>query len=244
MYKRQLEDSTRLKEFFSSFSPKYGTFGVLGNHDYSQYVSQDDDYQIKIINNNKGRVRKKILSSLKNSFSGIHPITTFQPNLKKVNQHPQLITLLKQTPLKILHNETFTSPIGLNIVGLGEYMLQQTDPITAFHSYKSNFPGIILLHNPNAIAQITSYPGDWILCGHTHGQQIKIPGLSFFKNFSYNLTGIKDPKLLRGLTPIYKPNSRKINKYIYVTRGLSSGGARIRFNSIPEITYIQCKRYV
>ena len=239
-----LEDPSRLKEFFSSFSPKYGSYGVLGNHDYSEYVSQTNNYEIKIIKNTKGHVIKRILSSLKNSFSGSCPKITFHSSLKTISQHSQLMNLLKNTPIKILHNETISLPIGLNIVGLGEYMLQKTDPKTAFLSYDSNLPGIVLLHNPNAISQIISYPGDWILSGHTHGQQIKIPGLNYFKNFASCLTGIQDPKLLRGLTSICEPNSQKINKYIYVNRGLSSGGSRIRFNSIPEITYIQCKRHV
>lgn len=238
-----LEDPLRLQEFFSAFSPKYGAFGILGNHDYNAYVSQMNDNEIKIVEKTQGRVIKKILSSLTHTFLKSPPETTFHPHLKNVSLHPQLMDLLEKTPLKVLHNQTVTLPVGLNIVGLGEYMAQKTDPKTAFGSYDLQFPGIILLHNPCAVSQILSYPGEWILSGHTHGQQIKIPCLNYLKKFVKSLTGIDDLRLLRGLTTMFHPDSREINKHVYVTRGLGSGGMRIRFNSIPEITYIQCKRH-
>lgn len=227
-----LHNEDRLKKFLNKFSPKMGAFCVLGNHDYAQYVSGNEKGMIDIIKPGVFRTFKRILASILNVFKANQSRKGTTEDAKKVGLNEKLCNLLKETPFRILNNETVTLPIGLNIVGLGELFLSQCRPDIAYRNYKPDFPGIVLVHNPDAIPDLSVYPGEWIFSGHTHGQQIYIPWPKFGKRLSEKLTGLENPEFCRGYI-------RVGNKQVYVTRGLGSTN-RIRFNSTPEICLIEC----
>lgn len=216
-----LEDAERLKRFLQEFHAPYGCYAILGNHDYASFVSinHQGDYDV---------IEPPTSSSLSRAFSRLVESTTLTKKVteraKNTSFHNELIDLLKQTPFQLLHNETLVLSIKnskLNLCGLGEHCLNKVDPEKAFQDYDQEFPGIILLHNPDGVPSIKDYPGQIILSGHTHGGQVNLPWM--WKKF----TLLENMQFKKGLVK-YK------DKWMYVNRGLGSV-LPFRWFSPPEI---------
>ncbi len=138
-----------------------------------------------------------------------------------------LENLIKKTPFKLLKNESKRVPIRnsfLNVTGLEEYVTGKFNPSQAFQNYDKNYPGIVLAHNPDGVPSLLNFPGDIILCGHTHGGQVNLPWL--WKKF----TLMENPELKRGLI-------KKNGQWIYVNRGLGSV-MQFRWFAIPELLFL------
>lgn len=87
-------------------------------------------------------------------------------------------------------------------------------------------PSIILSHNPDSKQPLQSYDWDLMLCGHTHGGQLKIP----FTNMRPILP-LADKHYCDGL---YAWNKRQI----FITRGVGNQHG-VRFNCRPELSLIK-----
>lgn len=211
-------DASRLKKFLNKFSAPLGCFAVLGNHDYSTYIS---------INSAGDYDTGKPLSKTKRLLKQIKLTGMTTEKAAKPPLHNELIELLSSSPFKLLHNEIHRLP-GLNICGLGEHMAGHCDPQKAFEKYPTDEPCIVLLHNPDAIPRLKAYPGSLILCGHTHGAQINLPILRD------RLTPMEHPQYKRGLRC-------ENEKWIYTNRGLS-GVSSLRLFSPPEIAFFTLER--
>jgi predicted MPP superfamily phosphohydrolase len=224
----KLEEPKRLKKLLSSFHAPYGCYAILGNHDYASFVSINDngDYDI---------ITPPTASSLSRAFSRLGTSTTLTKKTteqaKDIPFHSGLISLIQESPFKLLHNETFTLSVKntkLNICGLGEYCLKKNDAAKAFEKYDKNYPGIILLHNPDGSHTLKDYPGDIILSGHTHGGQVNLPWM--WKKF----TLLENMEFKKGLLKIH-------DKWLYINRGLGSV-LPFRWFSPPEILLLTLER--
>ncbi|MBA3958475.1 MAG: UDP-2,3-diacylglucosamine diphosphatase LpxG [Parachlamydiaceae bacterium] len=218
----QLEQPERLTSFLKSLSARYGCYAILGNHDYAQYVSTNEagDYDL-------GDAQTSFIKrGFRRLFSPpIHLSKKVTARAKNVGLHALLTELLEKTSFTLLHNETSLVPVKdsfLNLTGLGEHILGRCLPSQAFQNYNSSFPGIVLVHNPDAVSSLYSYPGELILCGHSHGYQINLPWLR------HKLTALENKELARGLFQAH-------NKWIYVNRGIG-GTMTFRWFSIPELS--------
>ena len=107
-------------------------------------------------------------------------------------------------------------------------MLGRFHPEVAFQSYDSDFPGIILTHNPDSISLLQGYPGEVVLCGHTHGGQVNLPGLS------EKFTLLENQKLKKGFWKVG-------DKLVYINRGLGSV-MNFRWFSRPELSLFTLRR--
>jgi uncharacterized protein len=221
----KLNDPDRLWSFLCGLSAPSGCFAVLGNHDYARPVlinTKTGDYDA--IERREGNVAAglKLLTD-KPAISG-----KVSEAAKKVDFNRPLMELLDKTPFRLLHNQTAKVSVKnsrINIAGLGEYMLGRALPEQAFEGMDKECPTIVLAHNPDSLPLLEGRPGDLVLCGHTHGAQINLPGL--WKRF----TLMENPKYKRGLF-------REDKKTIYVNRGIGSV-FKFRLHSIPEITMFQ-----
>lgn len=222
-YSQLNEDQTRrLHGFLNKLSAKYGCYAILGNHDYAGYVSINEQGDYDILKEETDQ--SLITRGFQRLFSKTQLTKQVTPAARSIGLHNGLTDLLVQTPFKLLHNASCCIPIGddyLNICGLGEYCLGKTDPQKAFSSYNPNYPGIILLHNPDGIPLLDGYPGDIILCGHTHGGQVNLPWM--WKKF----TLMENSLFKRGLIHHH-------NKWVYINRGIGSI-FRFRWFAVPEI---------
>lgn len=217
-----LDNPQRLIRVLSSLEAPYGCYAVLGNHDYQDYVSINDEGDYDIIDRSAptfGRGLKRLIKKPK--INGVHT-----SRIHDISLHKDLVALLKSTPFRLLHNETIQVPIKgsfLNLSGLGEHVANQCHPETAFKEYNPQYPGIVLTHNPDSLPTLKGYPGDLILCGHTHGGQINIPGLR------QRYTLLENPRLKRGLKQVD-------GRLVYINRGLSSI-MPFRWFSPPELSF-------
>lgn len=220
----QLPDKERLKAFLKGCKAPKGCFAILGNHDYAQGVSFNEAGDYDLLERRPGAV----LAGLKRLFHGIVPTGHITDRAKAVPFNQELMELLSETPFRLLHNETVFHE-GLNICGLGEYMLGRCQPEIAFRDYQKDSPGIILSHNPDSIPLLEKFPGELILSGHTHGGQINLPWL--WKRF----TILENAKYARA--GIHLADSKKI----YISRGFGSV-VPFRFNSVPELVHITLRK--
>jgi predicted MPP superfamily phosphohydrolase len=82
------------------------------------------------------------------------------------------ITLLRNEQLRIRRQDS-----NLIIVGMDEMWTNRADAQKAFANIAPTDPVICLQHNPDGIAFLRPYPWQFMLCGHTHGGQARLPFL-------------------------------------------------------------------
>lgn len=224
-----LNQPERLAHFLSALKAPYGCFAILGNHDYAECVSINNQGEYDVLEaTNKSQPIKKGFARL---FKKIRLTKTITPRAQSVTLNAELIDLLSSTPFELLHNKTKVIPVRqsyLNVCGLGEYMADRFNPAEAFLEYDSKYPGIILSHNPDTGPKLTKYPGEIILSGHTHGGQINLPWIW------------KKVTLLENMN--FKKGLWKLNdKWMYVSRGVGSV-FDFRWFSMPEIVLLTLKK--
>lgn len=211
----------KLNHFLNTFpKARYGSFAVLGNHDYAEFVSTNKQGEYAITETEKSPVK----NGLKKIFSRHKNPNAMRLEVHNVPLHNELLQTIAKTPFRLLHNVSSTIPINgsaLNIAGLGEYSLGRFDPESAFRLWDERFPGIIVAHNPDCAPHLAHFPGSVILSGHTHGGQINFPFIG--KRF---LT-MENPSLKKGMI-------HTSNKWLYVNRGLGSL-IPLRWFASPEL---------
>jgi uncharacterized protein len=110
----------------------------------------------------------------------------------------------------------------LQLVGLDDLWSGRSNPDAAFADVDPELPCITLAHNPDSIDDLRDQPCDWILCGHTHGGQVRIPFIGALR------LPIRNRQYDAGLFAVD-------DKRLYVNRGLGHI-LPVRFNCRPEIT--------
>jgi predicted MPP superfamily phosphohydrolase len=135
----------------------------------------------------------------------------------------QLTRRLQDLGVRVLQNQACTIS-GLQFIGLDDLWSRCFDPETAWTSVRPEQPSLVLCHNPDA-ADLPVWSGyrGWILAGHTHGGQCKIPFLP------PPLLPVKNPRYTAGALDLGDGRRMYINPGLGYLR-------RVRFNVRPEIT--------
>ena len=144
-----------------------------------------------------------------------------------------LRSILEKLGIQVLDNENIKLERGKQYI----WLLGVDDPHTRHHNLPKALEGlddfsirILLAHSPEILGDLSIGDADLILTGHTHGGQVKIPGVRSFwipvKNHN---------KYGRGLFKVK-------GAYLYVNRGIGTKKLPIRFNSKPEITLLTLKK--
>jgi len=228
----QLQNKTRLKKFLNELpTAPYGNYAILGNHDYQSFVSIDanGDYAIQ----EQNTAESPIIKGFKRLFSKITISGKIKKGISCIPMKHELVEILQESCFQLLHNETHTLKIEgvpFNITGLGEHMMDRCKPDQAFKNYNQDGPGLILVHNPDAIPSLLDKPGHLILSGHTHGGQINLPFI--WRKFVL----LENMRYVKGL---FEEKQKKI----YITRGLG-GVLNFRWFCPPELVSItlECAR--
>lgn len=90
---------------------------------------------------------------------------------------------------------------------------------------------ILISHNPDYVSEILKRDiahFSLALCGHTHGGQVRIPGLVSLA------APVRDTRFLAGLVEVD-------NRQVYTSRGLGLVGLPFRVNCPPEVTTIELR---
>ncbi len=217
-------DKSRLQNFLNTLSAPLGCYAVLGNHDYAEPTTINSQGEYDLLSQDG---RPYIVQGFERLFTPLKLAKTVTARALAVPPHSDLCELLNGTPFKLMHNETqqiSAAGKAFNLCGLGEYTLGRTLPQQAFEQYDHNLPGVILLHNPDGLSLMDGFPGELVLCGHTHGGQINLPWL--WRKF----TAMENEQLKRGLV-------RHQKRWVYVNRGIGSL-IPFRWFSMPELTLL------
>jgi predicted MPP superfamily phosphohydrolase len=128
------------------------------------------------------------------------------------------------------------------------YLLGVDDPVSQKDDLRAAVKGIpeesfklLLMHSPDPIGQAAAYGIDVVLSGHTHGGQIKLPGIGpLFTNSVLGLT--MDAGLFKQADLFELIGFRAGRTQLYVSRGVGVSNFAVRFLCRPEITSITLRR--
>jgi len=116
---------------------------------------------------------------------------------------------------------------GLSVTGLDDLWSPRFRPSEMKSVLASDRPALVLAHNPDAcdLPVWGDYDG-WVLSGHTHGGQCRVPGIT--------------PPVLPVRNKRYVSGEYQLagNRRLYINRGLGYL-RRVRFAARPEITVFE-----
>lgn len=147
------------------------------------------------------------------------------------NATDDMIRILREAGIVVLRNQFKKIHRGkeyIQLVGLDDLDAGYFDAYTAMRGVNLNKNVIALSHNPDSISHFwRRYRVDLMLCGHTHGSQVKLPfinvpravRLRWFNRGMYVQEGIQ----------------------MYINKGIGWGMRKVRFNARPEITLLTLK---
>ena len=136
-------------------------------------------------------------------------------------------SLLHRAGISIVHNRSQFLNLGgsiLRLAGVGDLWMNEVNAEDAFSGNDPSDLTLVLCHNPDAKVSFNLFPWDLMLCGHTHGGQIRIP----FYGAPY--APVMDMRYVQGLLPYQK-------RQIHITRGVGNLEG-IRFNCRPEVSML------
>jgi predicted MPP superfamily phosphohydrolase len=129
---------------------------------------------------------------------------------------------LERAGARVLRNEC-ALVTGFDIVGIDDLWARRADPVGSLRR-RTGSAALVLCHNPDALDELDwdGYRG-WILAGHTHGGQCRLPFLL--------------PPVLPVQNRRYAAGEVRLpdGRLVYVNRGLGHL-ERVRFNVRPEVT--------
>jgi predicted MPP superfamily phosphohydrolase len=126
-----------------------------------------------------------------------------------------------------------TADIGLALCGIGDFWCDRPDYRAALDGLPSTMPRLLLSHNPDAAEDPkfirSELRVDLMLSGHTHGGQIRLPGLG-----PLVLPSKYGQKYAEGL--VQGPCCP-----VFVCRGLGMSAFPVRFNAPPEVAMLELR---
>lgn len=143
------------------------------------------------------------------------------------NLHQEIADALSNQGIRVLHNETL--PLvkegqRIYLSGVADLWSRVCDPDQALAGLCPQTPRIVLAHNPCTIEHLGKHRCDLMLSGHTHGGQVKLPGIG---------PVALGPKGRRFAAGLYRHGP----SYLYVNKGVGFG-LRLRFNVRPEVAVL------
>jgi len=139
----------------------------------------------------------------------------------------KLQALLQSAGVKVLTNTGVEFMPHFYIAGTDDSYTGFADLDKTFSHIPEDAFVLLLTHCPDIIYDALNYHPDLVLCGHTHGGQVKIP---LTKKALY-VPSKYGSRFIEGLFNIN-------GVYMYVNRGIGNSHLRMRFLSRPEISLI------
>ncbi len=144
-------------------------------------------------------------------------------------ENDRILRVLARAGARCLINERMEwkhQGATLAIAGLGDIWQRETQPGLCLPLKGApTSPTLLLLHNPDGKEFCFPYAWDLMLCGHTHGGQLRLPliGTPF--------APVRDKGFVEGLNPYD-------GRWIYTTRGVGNLHG-LRFNCRPWVSVIE-----
>lgn len=129
----------------------------------------------------------------------------------------------------------------LALCGVGCPYSNRSDFDATFHGLPPDLFRILLMHAPQGLLQIGDHRADLILSGHTHGGQIRVPGLKAFNLHTQTEVdldrGFFGPERLRDFWPQAPPDAGMI-----ISTGIGTSTVPVRVFCPPEVLRITLRR--
>ena len=137
--------------------------------------------------------------------------------------------LLAASGISLLHNTACSVTLAgrtWRLVGLGDFWAEELDAKSAFAAapVQERVPTILLSHNPDTKDEVESFAWDLMLCGHTHGGQLRLPLLGT------PFAPVRDKTFVEGL-------HRWKDRWVHITHGVGNL-LGFRFNCRPEVSVL------
>ncbi|MBQ0152088.1 MAG: metallophosphoesterase [Chryseobacterium sp.] len=144
-------------------------------------------------------------------------------NWKNTEQASRISEILENHGISMLNNQQ-KSCDGLHFIGFEDLWSPNFHPEKVMSAYDAAKANIVLCHNPDACDKDiwNGYQG-WILSGHTHGGQCRVPG------FMTPILTVKNKKYISGEIDLLD------GRMLYINRALGHS-FQVRFMVRPEIT--------
>jgi uncharacterized protein len=114
---------------------------------------------------------------------------------------------------------------AIDVVGVPDAHVTRAETYALLAGLSAERPTIVLAHDPVWFAHLPAGP-HLMLAGHTHGGQIKLPGIGIVR------TATKAPRhWIHGLV-------EERGQYLYVTSGIGTSGVPMRWGVPPEIAVL------
>jgi predicted MPP superfamily phosphohydrolase len=137
--------------------------------------------------------------------------------------------IMKQAGIQVLRNEVRVLPGGLQVLGIDDPAVARRgghlpDFEGLIKGLDANRPSVLLYHQPIHFEEVSAGKVGLQLSGHIHGPQL-LPMVPLARLFYPRMQGL----------------FRLEDSYLYVSRGVGTGGPPMRLGSPPEIVYIRLR---
>ncbi len=148
---------------------------------------------------------------------------------ENIKSSENICSILERFGITMLNNAQQESN-GLNFIGFEDLWSPNFNPMKVMKDYDSSKANIVLCHNPDVFDKNVwnEYEG-WILSGHTHGGQCRIPGIVT------PILPVKNKRYVSGEIDL------KDGRMLYINRALGHS-FQVRFMVRPEITVFKLER--
>ena len=144
--------------------------------------------------------------------------------------HDRIEAALRAAGAHILVNAALRLPAphaGLAVVGLDDPWTGQPDADAAFAAVPDDVAGVVVLcHAPDGVPLVADRAPLLVVCGHTHGGQIALPG-----GRPLLVPGPLGPTYPHGEHPLPGPGSGRL----WVSRGLGGVEVPVRLYAPPDV---------
>lgn len=151
--------------------------------------------------------------------------------------------MLNSLGIQVLHNQAITlrrpqsGGTAFYLAGIGSEWAQEAQPARALDGVPGGAPRVVFMHNPESFAEIPAGAAPLAISGHTHGGQIRIPGLP---TWSWLKITSKDAVHADGWIEGYGAPGN----HLYVNRGIGFSTVPIRIFCAPELTIFALRNSV
>lgn len=116
---------------------------------------------------------------------------------------------------------------NLRLIGIDDLLIGYGDP-SIVNQAASDMYNLVLCHEPDIVDKILNSNTDYMIAGHTHGGQIRVPFYTERYLPSYGEKYVKGEYSL----------SNKNGTIVYVNSGLGTTRIPARLGAVPELTYL------
>jgi len=185
------------------FKPRHGVFVCLGGHDYFRTTGIDLARQL---------------------------VTQKRRRVQRVDTDG-LLAALREAGVVALVNaraELDVDGTKVDVIGVDDYQFGQPDLDAAFDGARDDAFKLVLMHEPSMVEDLAARGADLVLCGHTHGGQVRIPGIGALTTQSR-----LSPKLARGVFEVGRTT-------FHLNHGVGTGEhLPFRFFCRPEASVLE-----